>query len=158
MARRVSPFWAIVVSILVAMLFSVMPVAEPLLLWRPDWVLLVVVFWVMHAPSYIGIWMALIIGLLLDVLLATPLAFHGTAILVAAYLATMTKRWGGVLSMRQSTLLILGLVIAARAVQYVLHLFTGLGGGLVYQLPGIIASTLIWPAIMLMLMKWSQRS
>ena len=158
MARRVSPFWAIVVSILVAMLFSVMPVAEPLLLWRPDWVLLVVVFWVMHAPSYIGIWMALIIGLLLDVLLATPLAFHGTAILVAAYLATMTKRWGGVLSMRQSTLLILGLVIAARAVQYVLHLITGLGGELVHQLPGIVASTLIWPAVMLMLIKWSQRS
>lgn len=157
MKRHRNPLTAVIVSVLLALLFSIMPLAEPMLLWRPEWLLLVVIFWALHAPRWIGVWMALWLGLLLDIVMGTPLALHATGMVVAVHLAGMTQSWGGIHSLRATTLLVLGLVAVARLVQFGLQWWIDPGVSFWVLWPGVLASALVWPALMLMLRQWSQR-
>lgn len=157
MHRHRNPAVALVVSVLLALLFSIMPLAEPMLLWRPDWLLLVVIYWALHAPRWLGVWSGLWLGLLLDVVMGTTLALHASGMVVAVYLAGMTQGWSGVHSLRATTLLVLGLVAAARLVQFALQLVVDPGVSFWLLWPGALASALVWPALMLMLRPWSQR-
>ena len=59
---------AIILSIVVALLLSVMPMPEPVSLARPMWLALVLSCWVMALPHRVGLLTAWLAGLLSDVL------------------------------------------------------------------------------------------
>jgi rod shape-determining protein MreD len=59
---------------------------------RPDWLLLVVLYWNVHLPSRVGLSAAFAAGLLMDVTEGTLLGMHGLAYLPAAYAASVLSR------------------------------------------------------------------
>ena len=70
---RSNGLWVIVVTFIVAMLLSVVALPDSIP-WelgylRPQWVVLVLIYWIIALPHRIGIVVAWLIGLLLDVLL-----------------------------------------------------------------------------------------
>lgn len=157
MSRRRSPIIPLIVSLLLSLLLSILPLPSELASWRPEWVTLVLVFWVMHAPLWVGVWTAAFMGLLLDVLLATPIGLHASALVVVVYLGRMTQRWAGIFSIRQTTMLVLLLVLTGRLVRYVeLSLFGDTPMEWAYFLP-VLASALVWPTVLLSLRRWTQR-
>lgn len=157
MARRHSPYPALPLSLALAFLLSMLPLPMALQVWRPDWVALILMFWVMHAPASAGLWTGLACGLMLDILLAVPLGLHALTLLVQLYFVQMTQRWTGVFSIRQTTMLVLILLLLGRALQYIVLQMLGeppvLHG---YFLPAV-ASALLWPTVMLSLQRWTQR-
>ncbi len=157
MPRRRSPILPLIVSLLLSLLLSILPLPNELAPWRPEWVTLVLVFWVMHAPLWVGVWTAAFMGLLLDVLLATPLGLFASSLVVVVYLGRATQRWAGIFSIRQTTMLVLLLVLAGRVVRYVeLALFDVAPSDWSYFLP-VLASALVWPTVLLSLRRWTQR-
>ncbi len=157
MSRRRSPFLPLVVSLLLSLLLSILPLPKELASWRPEWVTLVLVFWVMHAPLWVGVWTAAFMGLLLDILLAAPLGLFASSLVVVVYLGRVTQRWAGIFSIRQTTALVLLLVLAGRLVRYAeLTLFGVPPVELSYLLP-VAASALVWPTVLLSLRRWTQR-
>lgn len=157
MARRHSLFPVLPLSLALAFLMSMLPLPMTLQAWRPDWVALILIFWVMHAPATVGIWFGLCCGLMLDVLLAVPLGLHALTLLIQLYFVQMLRRWTGVFSIRQTTMLVLMLLLLGRALQYLVLQLLGeppvLHG---YFLPAV-ASALLWPTVMLSLQRWTQR-
>jgi len=157
MAKARSPFFALIWSLTAALLMSILPLPDMLLPWRPEWLTLVLLFWVMHAPNWVGLWFGMIMGLLLDILLASPLGMHASALVVVIYVARMTQRWSGVFSVRQTTALVFLLILLGRLMAYAQLALRGeQPADLVFFLPAL-ASALIWPTVLLSLRRWTQR-
>lgn len=157
MPRRRSPVLPLIFSLMLSLLLSILPLPQGLAPWRPEWVTLMLVFWVMHAPMWVGVWTAAFMGMLLDVLLDTPLGLHASSLVMVVYLGRVTQRWAGIFSIRQTTALVLLLVLAGRALRFAeLKLFGVPPADWSYLLP-VLASALVWPTVLLSLRRWTQR-
>lgn len=77
----------VAVCVFLALLLTVMPLPSLLEWVRPSFALLVVMFWSTALPDRYGTWFGWSVGLLLDVLRATPLGTHALAFAVAGYAA-----------------------------------------------------------------------
>jgi len=76
----------ILATAVVGLLLAIMPlpgIIEPL---RPDWLLIIVVYWSLTAPRLTGLSIAWICGITMDVLKGTVLGQHALAFLVVAFL------------------------------------------------------------------------
>lgn len=76
----------IFISILVAMALTILPLPETFDNYRPEWVLLVLLYWIMALPQRVGVGTAWILGILLDVLKGALLGQHALAMAVIAYM------------------------------------------------------------------------
>lgn len=159
MPKHRNPLLGMLLSSVVALMLSVMPLPDELNSWRPEWLMLVLVFWAMHAPNWFGLWLALVMGVLLDVLLATPLGFYGLVMVVVVQLTRATGQWSGIFSVRHTTLLLLALVALSRSIHYVVLSLQGQSpsDSSDFFLP-VLSSALMWPTVLLLLKRWSQRT
>jgi rod shape-determining protein MreD len=76
----------IVISLILAMALTIVPMPEYLTIYRPEWVALVLLYWIMALPQRIGVNVAWVLGLCLDVLKGALLGQHALAMAVLAYL------------------------------------------------------------------------
>ena len=83
--NRTSPvtLW---LSLLVAMVFTVLPLPEALGPYRPPFVTMAIIYWAMMWPRLCGILTAFIAGLMLDLFNGSMLGQHALALSVVAYL------------------------------------------------------------------------
>ncbi|TQV86669.1 rod shape-determining protein MreD [Aliikangiella coralliicola] len=79
----------IIVSLLVAMLMNVMPLPDLISMFKPDWVALVLIYWVMALPNRVGVFSGWILGLFVDVLYGTLFGIHALSLAVVAFLVQM---------------------------------------------------------------------
>ncbi len=155
--RRQNPLLAMVLSIFAALILTMLPLPQELSYWRPEWLLMVLVFWVLNEPQWFGIWMGFLLGLLLDVLLATPFGLHAMMLATVAYLTRLSYRWVRVFSIWQTGGLVFALVLAAFVIKLLLLNIVGRPpGSLLFWLPAL-SSFLVWPTVMLVLRPWNRR-
>lgn len=76
----------IFLSLTVALLLTIVPLPENLRLLRPDWVLLVLIYWAMALPHRVGVGIAWIMGLINDVLTGMLLGQHALAYCLVIFL------------------------------------------------------------------------
>ena len=73
--------WVVLLSLLVAITLAIFHLPESWPAWlgvlRPNWLLLVLFFWVMEIPHRLGLFVAYLMGLVVDALLAEPLGLNG---------------------------------------------------------------------------------
>lgn len=138
------------------MLFALMLVLLPLPEWahafRPDWVTLFMIYWVMAMPEHVGMVMAWIFGLLLDVAQGTILGQHAMGLVLVIWVVQLTYLRLRVASLLQQALVIFFLLLA----KLLLTLWvSGLIGQapeniVLYLLPAITGA-LIWPWLFIVL-------
>lgn len=157
MARRRNPFLALPLSFFLAFVLAVLPLPQGLSYWRPEFVTMVLVFWVLNAPNLVGIWFAFFIGLMVDVLFATPFGVHALVLSMVAWMSRLSWRWLTVFSVWQTSGLVLVLVFASLLVKRVLLGIVALPpDSVLYWLPAL-TSALLWPTVMVSLRRFSQR-
>lgn len=76
---------AIIVSMVIAILLTLLPLPEVLAVWRPDWILLTLVFWAIIMPKRIPLFLAWFTGLLIDSLYGTILGQHALGFTLVLY-------------------------------------------------------------------------
>lgn len=115
----------IVVSIAIAYLLEVFPYSGAWLLARPDFVLVVLLFWTVNEPRAIGQGIAFGLGLLMDVSDSMLLGQHALAYVIAVFGAQVLRV--RILSFRlpEQTLHVLGLTVVACLVTLALNLLLG---------------------------------
>lgn len=77
--------WIIFLSFIAAFIFTIFPLPDWLSLLRPEWVALVLIYWCMALPQRIGVGIAWIVGIFLDVLRAGLLGQQALSLCVVAY-------------------------------------------------------------------------
>jgi rod shape-determining protein MreD len=112
-------------SLVGAYLLEVLPWSGNWLLARPDFVLIVLLFWVVHEPRSIGQGIAFAIGLLMDVSDSMLLGQHALAYVIATFGAQVIRVRILSFHLPEQTLHVLGLTIPASMVILVLNVLLG---------------------------------
>jgi rod shape-determining protein MreD len=73
-------------SIIVAFILQIMPMPAFLDMYRPDWLLLLLCYWTMALPNRVGVGIAALCGVVLDILYGTSLGVHSFAMAIPVYL------------------------------------------------------------------------
>jgi rod shape-determining protein MreD len=131
-------------SLLAAYVLDVLPWSGPWLLARPDFVLLVLLFWTVHEPRAVGQGIAFMVGLLMDVGDSMLLGQHALAYVLAVYGAQIFRVRILSFHLPEQTLHILGPTIAASAVLLLLNLALGADfPGLLFFVSPVVTA-LLW--------------
>lgn len=153
--RPVRP-WFIVATLVLALVGNLLPVSGVALALKPDFVALLLLYWCIQEPRYVGVAVAWWIGLLMDVGDGTLFGQHALAYAFLAYAADYFRRRVLRFPLWQQAVqvaVLLGLCAAlVLLVRYV-------GGASLprwtYAVPPL-AGALLWPAVTLAI-NWSQR-
>jgi rod shape-determining protein MreD len=85
LANRSSQTIWLIGSVIIALALSIVPIPQWAAWYRPHWVFLVVSYWLLTRPEYLGLGWAWVIGLVLDILTGVTLGEHALALTVIAY-------------------------------------------------------------------------
>jgi len=142
--------WFIALSLLVAVLFNFLPTAA----WPgvPDWLALVIVFWCVREPRRVGMGLAFLFGLAMDVADASLLGQHALAYVLAAYGASALSRRILWFPLAQQALQVLPLLLLVQIVQFAVRAIAGAEfPGFTYFLGACLAA-LLWPVLTFVLL------
>lgn len=145
-SRTLQEIFVVFASIFAAFGLSLLPLPRLTFPFMPDWVLLVVLYWVIFLPQGVSIGIAWITGLLIDVLTNSLLGEHAVASAFVAYLGLKLYRRIRVFPLWQQMLSILVLLSIYHAILFWIQ-------GIIQQplTPNywfaIITGTLVWPLI-----------
>ncbi|WP_218354331.1 rod shape-determining protein MreD [Alteromonas lipotrueiana] len=138
-------YYAILLSILIALVLQIMPLPIQADLYRPDWVLIVLVYWAMALPHRVNVGVAFLTGLAMDILLGSALGIHSFALSVAVYvLAANYQRLRNYSVWQQA--IIIGLLSSFYHLMlfWLQHLLTDIPFQFAYLWP-VISSMVLWP-------------
>ena len=143
--------WVIVLSFVVALLLTAMPLPQWLIHARPEWVALTLVYWCLALPQRVGVGAAWFLGLLLDVLRGAVLGQHALALSLVAFLALKLHRQIRVYPMWQQALSVMGfMTLYALLVLWISGFLEERTSHWRYWLP-VVTSALIWPWLFVVL-------
>lgn len=109
-------YLVIYLSFIVGLILLILPLPDWVRIYRPDWVALILIYWSMALPKRVGLWSALIIGLLADSLLGTLLGQHALALVVITYLNLNVYLRIRVLSLAQQSLYVFSLLVISQLI------------------------------------------
>lgn len=143
-------------SLIAALLLNMLPLGR--VAWMPDFLALVLVFWNVHQPLRVGIGMAFLFGLGMDVHQTALLGQHALSYTALSFFATLIQRrllWYKVLL---QSVQVLPLFFAAHAVELIIRM---LAGGIFPGWTILIApllETLLWPVASVLLLLPQRRT
>ncbi len=98
--------WIIVMSFVIAIMLTTMPLPDWVMNWRPSWVAMVLIYWCMALPDRVGIGTGWSLGLLLDVQQGTVLGQHALGLSVIAYITIISYQRFRVFPLAQQAVLV----------------------------------------------------
>ena len=143
-ANRASVFF-ITICFITAFIFSVLVLPSAVSFFRPEWVAIVVIYWVIKAPSQVGVVVAWTAGLLLDVLEGGLLGVNALSLAVVAYLIlTMHQRIKLFPLIQQSFTVFLVVGIHLMIGHFIRSIVGDSAPGIIYLIPAI-STAILWP-------------
>jgi rod shape-determining protein MreD len=144
-------YWVILLSLLVAAVLAVLPLWRSLAWWRPEWLLLVLLYWTIALPYRVGTFTALAVGLLLDVLEGAPLGQNMLAMGVVITIAQLLHRRMRLFTLPQQALIVFFLAGLQQLIVQWLQNLQGAGAdSFAFMLPAF-SSALLWVPVLLLL-------
>lgn len=145
--RPPAPARLVIGTLVVALLLNLLPWSGAALLARPDFVLLVLLYWAMHESRNVGQGWAFALGLVMDVADSVLLGQHALAYVVAVYLIQLVRLRLFQLSVLEQALHIGGVLLAAQALNLFLNLSVGRDfPGFILVVAPILGAAL-WPPL-----------
>jgi rod shape-determining protein MreD len=146
--RRGDNWWGKIFALIVALALSVAPLPETIAAFRPDWVAVLLLYWILAAPRSVGLFTAFWMGLALDTLSGALLGQHGLALLLIVFLS---RRFYLRLRVFPASQLTLTVLLLLSLYEFVLFWIDGVAGRtvpLVERWGPVISGTVLW-AVML---------
>jgi rod shape-determining protein MreD len=126
--------------------------------WAPDLLSIVLVFWIVHQTRRVGMSVAFVAGMMMDVHQGGLLGQHALAYTVLSYLAIMFHRRLRWFSVTDQALQVFPLFALAHLLELLVNLLLGGGfGGWLMVLAPVIEA-LLWPVISMLLLAPQRRA
>ncbi|MCK4706492.1 MAG: rod shape-determining protein MreD [Gammaproteobacteria bacterium] len=103
-------------TIIAAFILSMMPLPDWAQAFRPDWVTLVLIYWVMALPANIGVTIAWCVGLMLDISHGALLGQHALGLVLVIYVVHSQHQRLRVASLVQQAIVIFILLLMKQAI------------------------------------------
>lgn len=147
----------IVMTFLLAFILMAVPLPEWAVGYRPAWVALTLIYWVMAAPHYVGVVTGWFTGLLLDGLTGNVLGQNALALSIVAYIAYLLHMRIRVFPMWQQCLTMIVLVGIHQLVNILIIRAVYITPWTFWYWVTVLTSALVWPWVS-MGIDWINRS
>jgi rod shape-determining protein MreD len=127
-----------------ALLCQLFPWTGHGIIFRPDFMLVVLLYWLLRAPHLCNVGTAWVVGLLVDLATGSLLGQHALAFTLTAYLALSFQRRIVLFSVLQIAFYIFGLLFFTRIIILVLKLFAGNDAPDWHYFWPVITGMLLW--------------
>lgn len=139
--------WVIAVTLAIAMLLNIVPLP----LWaqwgRPEFVAMVLIYWVIALPERVGIIIAWSVGLLQDIVDGAPLGQNALALAVLAYVSLLLyQRLRMYTPLQQAGVVFVLVGLNQLLCNWVQTLTGTVSPNLLFLLPALV-SALLWPLL-----------
>lgn len=148
--------WFVVLTLSFAFVANLLPFSGMALAVRPDFFALVLLYWAIHQPRWIGVGAAWACGLLTDVVEANLFGQHALAYAILGFAAEFFRLRVQRFPLWQQALYVLVLLLVAQLVVMVLRLMSGAAPPSFAFFLSSLTSVLLWPALSAFL-QWPQR-
>ena len=150
-SNRSSRRLPILVSIIVALMLTMAPMPDWMAPYRPDWVVLTLIFWSMNLPQTYSVGHAWLIGIVLDVAYGTLLGQHALALSLIVYLTVKVHLQLRVFPVSQMALTIIPLLAIYKFILFWINGIVGIEAPLNTYWGPILTGALAWPLVTLIL-------
>ena len=136
---------AVLVTLIIAMLLTLIPLGDYWSLWRPEWIALTLVHWALVIQDRLSLLLAFLVGLIIDTMFGSLMGQHALGFLLVAYFSVrLGLRMTAQAFFQQFALLfvILGLYMLVNL--WVQRVTSGSTGGWLYW-ASLASSLVIWP-------------
>lgn len=141
---RQTSLFSIYISLLVALLCQLFPWVGQGVIFRPDFMMVVLLYWLLRAPNLCNVGTAWVVGMLVDLATGSLLGQHALSFCFTAYVALSYQRRLVLFNKGQLLAYVALLLCIQRVVILLLKLFAGNEGpGWLYLLP-IMTGLVLW--------------
>ncbi len=123
--RQPAPMRLVFGALVIAIVLSLLPWSGWALKVRPDFVLLVLLYWTVHEPQHIGQTWGFMLGLLMDVADSALLGQHALVYVMAIFLTQLLRIRIRHLTLIEQAVHILGILLVAKVIAIGLNLSLG---------------------------------
>ena len=141
----------IVVTFIVALLLTVLPLPEWARMYRPQWYTLVLIYWTMASPQRVGVGIGWLTGIIVDVTTGTLLGQHALALSVIACSTQKMHQRLRLFPIWQQSLTVLVLLLVEKLLElWVMGAVSQPAPPLLFWAPPLVGM-LLWPWIFIVL-------
>lgn len=137
----------IFLSFVAAWVLMILPMPNNWQWIRPEWLTLVLIYWIFVLPQSVGIVTAWCVGLVMDSLYGGILGRYALSLIVVAFLARFLRYRIRLIPVWQQALVILTLVGVGECVLFLVQWIIGHPPRTIYYWVPMITSMLFWPWI-----------
>jgi len=137
----------IILTILVALLLSELPLPSIIAPFQPEWVILVLIYWAMALPERLGVGTAWFIGLLVDVMRDTLLGQYALAFAITIFIVVRLYQRVRNFPLRQQIITIFFLMIIHTGLVVWIKALAGNTVDFSMALVPAVISALFWPLV-----------
>lgn len=138
-------------SLVFALLLSVMPMPEQVEMARPLWLALVLTFWAIYYPQNIGLLTAWCVGIAQDVLYGSVFGQNAFVLALIMYLLLTLQQRLRVFPLWQQSCVLVVIYGLAQLLSLWLSTLSGMRPELQYYAWPVLVSCLLWPWLYLLL-------
>lgn len=136
-------------TLLIALLCQLFPWVGQGVIFRPDFMLVVLLYWLLRAPGMCNVGTAWIAGLLVDLATGSLLGQHALSFTITAFVALSYQRRLVLFNTWQLAGYVIALLTLARMLMLLLKLFAGYENPGWYYLWPILTGLLLWQIMIL---------
>jgi rod shape-determining protein MreD len=145
------------VSVLISALLAVCPLPEAWRILRPEFVMLVVVYWALMLPYHVGLGAACMAGIMLDGLRVSSIGQNALAMVFVVYLVQLMHRRIRMFSVVKQSLFIGVLSLVYLVINHSVYVVAGYHSVSSLQLfYPMLGNMLLWPVLCGLLLKSNQ--
>ena len=141
------------VSLMFSYVLFFYPLRGDITYWRPMFVFITVMFWLLVEPHVLGVGFAWLAGLAMDLLSGSPLGLNALAMALCAYLLQLVRQRIHNFQIPHQILVIAVLGVFYQLVVIVAGLVGGRDADSWMMLYPVLSSSLLWPVVALVLWK-----
>ncbi len=139
------------ITLMIALLFQLFPWTGQGIILRPDFMLVVLLYWLLRAPYLCNIATAWVVGLLMDLSTGSLLGQHALAFTLTAFIALSFQKRLVLFSAMQIVSYVFALLVFTRFTLLILKLFAGHEAPSWHYFWPAVTSIILWQFLRLVL-------
>jgi rod shape-determining protein MreD len=144
----------IIVSFIIALLLDTLPMPGFAIWFRPQWTLLILIYWLIETPYTIGFFAVFCLGLILDVLNGALLGMHAIGFLIIAYLIYKTYHLIRSYHMTQQAIVVFLIIVLYQLISLIILMIINAAPHTGLYFGSSLTTAILWPWIFWVMREW----